>query len=175
MKKTIVALGLGLCGLILCAGDASAWGWFRHHNRYQSVIICRPYNAFTPVCYGNMICDGCCPPLACNQMAMHGYQPWAAPGPWGDPCCMAPGAGGHGVHGVPAALPGPGHDVTPPPPLAAPGVTMAPTYPGIQPAAYQPYYYPGYYYPMMPAMPTSYGYPMPYYGYPQQTHPGCNH
>ncbi|MCI0684838.1 MAG: hypothetical protein L0Y71_22300 [Gemmataceae bacterium] len=60
--KLLVLTALSLTGVALSAAPASAW-WFCKHgiNRYSTVIVCRPYNAFTPVCSGSLVCDGCCP------------------------------------------------------------------------------------------------------------------
>jgi len=66
MKRNILALGLlTLAGLTLSAQNASAWlldCLCEHHmQKYSLYIVCRPYNAFTPVCYGNINCLGGCP------------------------------------------------------------------------------------------------------------------
>ncbi|MFO0964469.1 MAG: hypothetical protein U0793_02615 [Gemmataceae bacterium] len=174
MKKKLLALGaLSVAVIALCVSDASAF-WFHRClgcrgccNRYQSVIVCRPYNAFTPICYGNITCDGCCPSPCCAPAALPSLQPWCGAGysPCGDPC-GAPVMGPAPVFPMPTA----------PPPVAAPAVTMA-NQPGVYTASYQPYpyyptYYQGYYpYPMgygyMPVNPVPMGYmpayPMPNY------------
>ena len=61
--KMFILTALSLAGLALTAAPASAW-WLHRNcgiNRYSTVIVCRPYNAFTPVCAGSLVCDGCCP------------------------------------------------------------------------------------------------------------------
>ncbi|GEM_PF-5660472 len=67
--KLFVLTALSLAGLALSAAPASAW-WLQRHcgiNRYSTVVVCRPYNAFTPVCSGSLVCDGCCP-FSCPQL-----------------------------------------------------------------------------------------------------------
>ena len=67
--KTLVLTALSLASLALSAAPASAWWLHRNHgiNRYSTVVVCRPYNAFTPVCAGSLVCDGCCP-FSCPQL-----------------------------------------------------------------------------------------------------------
>ncbi|HZU37358.1 MAG TPA: hypothetical protein VFA18_15650, partial [Gemmataceae bacterium] len=63
MKKLIVFASLSVAGLILSSSQASAW-WCHHcchDNKCCTTICLRPYNAFTPVCCGNLSCNGCCP------------------------------------------------------------------------------------------------------------------
>ena len=100
MKRRILALGLfSLCAVALFTGESHAWfgplSFWNCHNRYVTQITCRPYNAFTPICWGNLVCDGCCPnPCAvaggCMPMNM-GLPPFAAPG------CCGPVCGGMGM------------------------------------------------------------------------------
>jgi hypothetical protein len=68
--KQYIVTALSLAGIALSAAPVSAWFFNKHHhgiNRFSTVIVCRPYNAFTPVCSGNLVCDGCCP-FSCPQM-----------------------------------------------------------------------------------------------------------
>jgi hypothetical protein len=134
MKRKILALGLfSLCAVAFFTGESQAWfgplnpyspwSFWNCHNRYVTQITCRPYNAFTPICWGNLVCDGCCPnPCAvaggCMPVNM-GLPPFAAPG-----CCGPMGGGpsfaGCGPQGcmgndmmplmqpAPMAMPGPG-------------------------------------------------------------------
>src|SRR5438552_136077 len=85
MKITRWGLGLlSLVALLTSVGDASAWGVFgwRPHC-FETHITCRPYNAFTPICWGNLICDGCCPnPCA----AASGCNMFPSGGCMGDGC-----------------------------------------------------------------------------------------
>src|SRR5258708_565473 len=60
--KTLTLALLGMVGWFLGTNDAGAF-W---RCRDYSVIKCRPYNAFTPLCWGNMTCDGCCPFAGCG-------------------------------------------------------------------------------------------------------------
>ncbi len=67
MKTKILAVALlSIVGLAQSTNDASAFGLFPCCHRNCSVICCRPYNAFTPMCYGSMVCDGCCPSPCCG-------------------------------------------------------------------------------------------------------------
>lgn len=58
-KKSLAIAVLSLATLAVGTLDAWAWGW--KHHKYTTQITCRPYNAFTPICWGNLVCDGCCP------------------------------------------------------------------------------------------------------------------
>ncbi len=114
MKRNILAVGLlSLCCLGLAAGESHAFfGLFNPcnpysiwncHNRYTTQITCRPYNAFTPICWGNLVCDGCCPnPCGvaggCLPMTM-GTPPFPCNGcgcgpMMGGGCCPMPFTGG---------------------------------------------------------------------------------
>ncbi len=193
MKRKIVALGLfALCTLAVFAGESQAWPFLPHspwhrHNRYATHITCRPYNAFTPICWGNLVCDGCCPSpcgVASGCLPMQiGVPPWAMAGG----CCMASGCGmpsmGHdfshasdmpmmhhsmpmpSIHSNPYTAPIPN-----PIPLqmpAGPGATMMHPSTGVSQANYHPmympqapnYYMPTYYNPYQAWQPT------PYYWY----------
>lgn len=78
--KLFVLTALSLAGVALSAAPASA-GWLcRHfcHNRCSMTVVCRPYNAFTPVCCGSLVCDGCCP-ISCSNL--------------GNGACCSPGLG----------------------------------------------------------------------------------
>ncbi len=204
MKRKILALGLfSLCTLAFFTGESQAWfngpfspynpcSFWNRHNRYVTQITCRPYNAFTPICWGNLVCDGCCPnPCAaasgCMPMQM-GVPPFPAPGCCGPFCGGPPAFGGGGPQGYmasdmplmqPPPMPGPGPgpmpDIrnqpwTPPMPMpqgppAGPNMTMYPPN-GITQANYPMYqpYYPNYYAPQYynPYMPQQ---PAPYYWY----------
>ncbi len=86
MNRNLWVLGLlSLVGVSMSASDASAFllrHHFRHH-RFVTQITCRPYNAFTPICWGNLVCDGCtpnpcavaggCMPMGCGPT---GCAPW---------------------------------------------------------------------------------------------------
>jgi len=166
MKRNILALGFfSLCCLALFTGESNAFfGLLSHHpsslwhrhNRYVTTITCRPYNAFTPIAWGNLVCDGCNPnpcgvASGCLPMSM-GIPPWAyqygmghgvGPG-----CCVGDACG---AGDMPAIRTQP--SFTPPMPMpAAPGTTMYPPMPqGVSQAnyypqpMYAPQYYPGYY------------------------------
>ena len=148
MKRNIFALGLlSLACAAFFVGESQAWH-FWHHHRYATHITCRPYNAFTPMCWGNLTCDGCCPSFGCggNQMPMTMGAPC-----FGGACAAAPANGPV----MPPAAGGP--NFTPPPPMPLP---MGPNTTMYQPmnlsqVGYYPMY-PQYYMPQ---------YPMPNYGY----------
>jgi hypothetical protein len=188
--KILAPTFLSLIGWAVSAGSASAWELFPCcFHRHYSVIICRPYNAFTPICCGNMVCDGCCPsPFSCGSPCAAPIQrclpPMCAPGcgdyayasptPMMSPM-MAPSPTGPGLQAPPAPG-GPGFAPPPPTPAqtlnqAAVGVNPQAMY-GVQPVGYNPNYYPqypmnyypvnynpNYNYPMAPAV------PVPYYWY----------
>ena len=130
-----------------------------HHHKYTTQITCRPYNAFTPICWGNLTCDGCCPSFGCggNQMPMMMGAPYA---------CAAPMYGNGCVAGnMPNSAPMPPvNNFTPPMPMpVTPGTTMYP-YQGVSQANFYP---PQAYYPSMPTYYNPYAgyYPAPYYWY----------
>jgi hypothetical protein len=85
MKKLLFVALLSLAGVGLTSGQASAW-LFCHHCCSGSATLCiKPYNAFSPSCFGTIACDGCFP----VNFGNHGPC-----GPYG-PC----GAGGCGAGG----------------------------------------------------------------------------
>ncbi len=105
MKRKILAFGvLSLCAVALIAAETHAffgllhphhpYSLWNHHNRYTTHITCRPYNAFTPICWGNLVCDGCCPSpcgVAGGCLPMNiGAPPWC---------------GNYGMSGMPCAAP----------------------------------------------------------------------
>jgi hypothetical protein len=181
MKRNILALGLSACCLAYFAGDLQAW-LFHHwkHNRYTTQITCRPYNAFTPICWGNLTCDGCCPSpcgVASGHMPlMMGAPPWAC----GAGPCFGGGYGhdpfmGFGGH-MPMLAHPPMHGPMPPinnaPNFTPPTPTPLPQNPnntmippiGVSQANFYPM---PYYVPM--AMPMQYN---PYMGMPYAPAPG---
>ncbi len=83
-RKTLFCglLGLGfLGGFVGEARSLNPGSFWNRQNRYTSTITVRPYNAFTPICWGNLVCDGC-NPNPCNPAAslpMHcGVSPFAS-------------------------------------------------------------------------------------------------
>jgi hypothetical protein len=135
MKNLLAASVLSVAALAACAGRAPAWfNLGCHHCCSQFCICCRPYNAFSPVCFGNINCVGCCPTVN-----------WGGGGgPGCDGAYMANPAAGEktiqpGRTAVPFQAPMPGS-----PPVARPmgyGV-MIPAWPVNQPTGYAPAYYP---------------------------------
>lgn len=172
MKRKLLALGLfSLCSLALFASESQAFFGLLHpyhpnslwhkHNRYVTHITCRPYNAFTPICWGNLVCDGCNPSpcgVASGCLPMQfGVPPFAC----GSAC---PGYG-HATD-MPMPMPMPPIHSNPytapmPQPLpAGPGTTMMMPN-GVSQANYYPmnYYMPTYYNPYQMWQPN------PYYWY----------
>jgi hypothetical protein len=175
MKSTRWGLGLlGVAGLLLgVTHDANAW--LLHHccgGRHCCMqICCRQYNAFTPVCFGNIHCDGCCPNFGCAPMNCCGGG-CAMPGPVcaalnpfpamaGIPMQMPPMMMGAGMPLPPGMSMPTGMPMTPGAPMPpGPGTPPAGNVPpilnhtaqyanpamyyGVQPAGYNPGYY-GYY------------------------------
>jgi hypothetical protein len=189
MKRNSLTLGLlALLTLALQVTDADAFFCCRPLlgrrccGRYCTQITCRPYNAFTPICWGNLVCDGCCP-SPCG--VANGNLPWGYMGGYGAYAggmgCCAPSCTGQ-FYGVPygggMSCPGggclPDTTITPAPatPAPAPNFTPPPPTPtsyypygmypyGVMQTAYNPYLYRGYY----PAYYGNYNYtPNPVYG-----------
>jgi hypothetical protein len=122
--RSLIVTALSLAGLGASAAPASAcWLWDKCFgnkcgiNRYSTVVVCRPYNAFTPVCAGSLVCDGCCPfscpqlpagancrPLLGNPMLSMCYDPAGMAGLGGIGPVVPPYAVAHGPyyphHGV---------------------------------------------------------------------------
>jgi hypothetical protein len=173
MKKILAASVLSLAILGLTTTEASAWFRCCGHccpHCYSYSICCRPYNAFTPVCFGNLYCDGCCmPPNGMWQSAAGCANSLACfNGGMGCECSY----GGQLPAGDVIEKGTPPLPFTPPTPTpvgqaqpipyngAAPPWAAAMSTGMVQPAAYGQAYYPNYYngyYPQMGGMPN-YGY-----------------
>jgi hypothetical protein len=170
MKRKMLALGcFSLFCVALFAGESQAW---HHHHRYVTHITCRPYNAFTPICWGNLYCDGCCPSpcgVAGGGMPMTmGMPPWASgPAGWGMQCANGYCGGATASDMSPKMAPSRPMPFTPPMPMPiGPNTTMYP--PGGVAQANYPMYAPQYYPYYMPTYATPYmgwpaAQPMPYY------------
>ena len=135
MKK-LIAIALVSLGAVAASADrASA---FFHCLCYKKCfsyqINIRPYNAFSPCCFGQIYCDGCAPP----QYPIPGYM----------------GHGGPGAQPMPAAQPAPAMGAPkvgmPLPPQAPYGMMPNPMQPNPYMMMQQPYA-PGY----PPALPAS--------------------
>jgi hypothetical protein len=153
---SIAALGVAA---VPCA--ACFWKHCCGCNKYSTYICVRPYNAFSPVCFGSICCDGCCPLQACSPSCGGGCPPpsFSHPGfsaPSLVPCdcappypylAAAPPFPGYGPpHGMPPGygpMPhGPGPMAPPhgfgppagPTPAPPPGMTPAPGGPFVPPA-----------------------------------------
>ncbi|MSQ95950.1 MAG: hypothetical protein EXR98_15540 [Gemmataceae bacterium] len=162
MKRKILAVGLfSLCCLALFTSDSSAFGLlapyrpgslWNKHNRYTTTITCRPYNAFTPICWGNLVCDGCNPSPCgvangCLPMTM-GVPPFACVGGNFGAMPYMGGASASDMHRMPPMHMAPNPQFNPPMPTG-PNTTMHP-YTGVAQAnypMYAPQYYPNYYMP----------------------------
>jgi hypothetical protein len=185
MKNLLLAAVLGMAALGVFAGQASA-GPFKCKSccGCGANFCVRQYNAFSPVCFGTVYCDGilplgsaCFPPGAscfppgCNSAVCPDGS--CAGGPLalgGDAFPYAPGATAPHypfVAGQPTPLPQTGNPQNLPPPN--PGQNLPPPSPGQQNQQPRPNPLPmgpgmGMYYPMSaPAnwvMPVNYGYPM---------------
>jgi hypothetical protein len=148
MKKLILAGLLSVAGLMASSGTADAFLLHRLRccHRYSCKINVRPYNAFTPVCFGSMTCIGTAP--GCCGGGHGGFNPMMpsvfAHGGFDDGCCV-PGHGPGFDHG-PAGEPGePGKQMPPAndgkkfiPPVPNPVPTTAWYYPQTMPYYYSP-------------------------------------
>jgi hypothetical protein len=61
MKKLLSAAVLSLLAVGLNTGSASAWTLFHHCCQSCTKVCITPYNAFSPVCFGTLSCNGCIP------------------------------------------------------------------------------------------------------------------
>jgi hypothetical protein len=171
MKRKMLALGcLSVCWVAMFAMDCQAW-----HCRHKCAmhITCRPYNAFTPICWGNITCDGCCPSpcgVAGGQVPMMGQLGCGVAG-YGMPYATGFGAAS-ATDMRPMMPPAQSAPFVPPVPMpVGPNTTMVPpgavaqaNYPMYAPQYYVPQYYPYY----VPTYATPYmgwptAQPMPYY------------
>jgi len=171
MKQIAVGL-LSLAAIGLFAQPSFAWLMHRCCGcKYSTYICCQPYNAFTPVCFGNITGLGCCPVAlnCCQPSCCQSNCGWQAS--CGSPCCgpscCDSGCNSGTYYSGPSSypLPVPGN-FTPPPPTPMNGAVsygwnqqypMVPPY-QVQQTSYYPPYNPGYYWPTAPA-------PMPNYWY----------
>jgi hypothetical protein len=150
MKKFLALGALTLAGLAFSAADADAWLFHDCHiNRYSTFIACRPYNAFTPVCYGSIVCDGCCPAPFCGGCPPMWRPQTMPPVMAGPPSCCDLGCG-PGDHALASLQQGPvPYHTAAAPPLQPMPYPMP--YPMPQPFA-QPYPQPMPYAQTMPPM-----------------------
>jgi hypothetical protein len=72
---------VSLAAVATSAGPASAW--FNCCGCYKSCfcysVNVRPYNAFSPCCFGQVYCDGCAPPQYPLPACLN-YGPYPCPG-----------------------------------------------------------------------------------------------
>jgi hypothetical protein len=146
MKKILLLslFSLGVLGVVAHTGEA---GLLRHlcghcDSKFSTYICMRQYNAFTPICSGNLTCHGCCPMTFCGGMPpmpnpyMGGCMPppmMCAPPPMVPPyccttggCCDAeclppPVTAYNGHYGVPAPVDPGSHGFSPVPAPVNPG------------------------------------------------------
>src|SRR5438067_3219527 len=89
MKKLLFLGLVSLAAVGASARDARAWFGCCHDrccNKYTTKLCVRPYNAFSPVAYGNIVADGCMP-----INVFGGYGPQMR-----GPSCFNGGGGGYG-------------------------------------------------------------------------------
>jgi hypothetical protein len=165
MKSWIAAL-FSVAVVGLAAEQALALFWKHKCCRGGTYICCRPYNAFSPVCFGSIVCDGCSPLQTASVLPAGCFPSFVPNGPHG--AHMFGFNGYHGALGYGAAAGGPymmspEPDRGPAPSYQAPMPTPVPPNTswynpynpapfGVQPANYPAGYYPGYW----PAYPMGY-------------------
>jgi hypothetical protein len=173
MKKVLCLGLLSFATLAVVVQDASAWffpccrnlccrDWCC--NRCTTTLCMRPYNAFSPVAYGNICADGCMPiniyggclprqmGASCYAGGGYGYGCGYGQGCYTNGCCDA------------GALPAPGSFATMTP-MGVP-VQVVPAQPQVTPTQPMPTGMPGQQFQppaTQPLNPTSYM--MPMYGY----------
>ncbi|MBX9679196.1 MAG: hypothetical protein K2X38_10570 [Gemmataceae bacterium] len=125
MKKSLLRFGAVLSLLAATSANAQAFCllpgfglWGLGCNKYANIMICKPYNAFTPFCSGISYGNGCAPscpqpcPMPCPQPCAMPCAPSCLPGAdactsayRGMPMNMAYGYGyGYG-YGMPQTVP----------------------------------------------------------------------
>ena len=182
MKRKILALSLfSLCCLAMFTSESQA---FFFHHRYVTHITCRPYNAFTPICWGNLVCDGCNPSpcgvaSGCLPMTM-GVPPWAYSAGCGMPCMGGacgpdfshasdmPTMGNPPTQLMPGIRSAPYMPPAPMPLPAGPNTTLMYPQSAVSQANYFPTpgpQYPSYYIPTYYNPYQGWSQPMPYYWY----------
>lgn len=185
MKKLLCFGLLSLAALSSFAPESQAWGCCgrRHCCRYSTVLCIRPYNAFSPVAYGNICADGCMPINIYGGQMPCMQQSCFAPQGFGGCCspfggCSTSGCCENGCLPAPGSYAGAPMTVTPgqPMPAGQPGPSFTP--PNPQPigqtnyyqapygyAPVQPVGYAAPTYPQSPVYNYGYGYQVPSYWY----------
>jgi hypothetical protein len=193
MKKLLFLGLLSAAALGAFAPESQAWClgcWRDRHccSRYSTRLCIRPYNAFSPVAYGNIVADGCMPVnVFGGQLPGMGMPSVFGPGFGGGCCtsgCCVPGCGDsgclpapggfasapqQGVPGQPLPQGQPGQQFAPPnpQPLGQTRFLMPPAVPAYG-YGYAPVQPVGYYVPMAtPQYMYGYGYQAPSYWYGQ--------
>ena len=142
-------LSLAALGMGTSHGDAFGCR-DRAYLKYSTVITCRPYNAFSPICSGNIECNGCCPfPMGFNPMCCTPsmFSPMCnGMGSCPPPPCY-PGCGSTNVAvfsgGPPMMMPPASPYQAPMPGMPHGGYYQGPY--GVSPTGHHPSYYPPYY------------------------------
>src|SRR5882724_5345371 len=90
LKLSILGL-LSLAALAATPSVSQAWGGLwdclcsccgcNQLDRCSTYICCRPYNAFTPVCFGSITCNGCAP-IVMQPPVVPNCGGWMPPPPY---------------------------------------------------------------------------------------------
>jgi hypothetical protein len=148
MKKLLLLGALSIAAITTTALDANAWflACCRNHccNKCTTTLNCRPYNAFTPCCFGNITAD-CCMPINCcggfNMQQQRAPSCFGGCPSYGPGCCTMGNCCDYGC------LPAPGSFASAPMMQMAPGaIATVPAAPGAlvpAPTATSPLQIPG--------------------------------
>jgi hypothetical protein len=105
MKKSLFRFGVVLSLIAASSANAQAFCllpgfglWGCGCNKYANIMICKPYNAFTPFCSG-ITYGNCCAPCCPQPCAMPCPQPCATP--CAPSCLPAADACTSGYRGMP--------------------------------------------------------------------------
>ncbi|HYV39182.1 MAG TPA: hypothetical protein VE988_26075 [Gemmataceae bacterium] len=119
MKKLLLLGALSIAAVATTAFDANAWflACCRNNccNKCTTTLSCRPYNAFSPCCFGNICCDGCMPINMGGGCCQQQRAPSCFNGSYGPGCCTNNGCCDYGC------LPAPGTFASAPMGQMAPG------------------------------------------------------
>lgn len=147
MKKLLVLGLLSLTALSVMPQTSHAWFRCWRCSKYSTYICIRPYNAFSPVSYGNITSTGCCP-MMLGGSPMGGCPVPAMPScfnPCPPSCTMGFGDGGclpsPSAFAQQPMMPGPMSQPLPQAPQQGPQFTPPQPMP-LNPAAYQTGYNP---------------------------------
>ncbi len=150
-RRSLIVSLLTVAVLGLSAHNVCAFFFLKHKlHKYSTYICCKPYNAFTPVCFGSVTCTGCCPSFGCPQPCCPpAAAPYVTPPMGHGHChdCMASHAPHYSApshpsneQSPPPAGNGKQPGFTPPAPTPVAGMYR----PGVHAANYRPAPYPMY-------------------------------